>query len=90
MRSSTTRSPTGTSTFGDDSEFSRDELREMVAHYDRFGIKVDWRRGDVAVFDNLRFAHGRPGITLGADEGRQLGVMLGPKYDRVGQLDGKW
>ena len=77
-------------TFGDDSEFSHAELQEMVSHYDRFGIKVDWRKGDVAVFDNFRFAHGRPGIKLEAGEARQLGVMLGPKYDRVGQLDEKF
>jgi len=77
-------------TFGDDSEFSRDELRQMVSQYDRFGIKVDWRQGDVAVFDNFRFAHGRPGIDLQDGEARQLGVVLGPKYDRVGQLNDKW
>jgi len=77
-------------TFGDDSEFTRDELQQMVTLYDRFGIKVDWRQGDVAVFDNFRFAHGRPGIALGPGEARQLGVMLGPKYDRVGQRPGKF
>lgn len=77
-------------TFGDDSEFSRDELQQMVSLYDRFGIKVDWRRGDVAVFDNFRFAHGRPSIELRAGEARELGVMLGPKYDRVGQAPDKW
>jgi len=77
-------------TFGDDSEFSRDELRQMVSHYDRSGIKVDWRQGEIAVFDNFRFAHGRPGIELADGESRQLGVVLGPKYDRVGQLADKW
>lgn len=77
-------------TFGDDSEFSRAELEEMVSHYDRFGIKVDWRVGDVTVFDNFRFAHGRPGIELGDGEERQLGVMLGPKFDRIGTCADKW
>ncbi|MFT5200937.1 MAG: alpha-ketoglutarate-dependent taurine dioxygenase [Candidatus Aldehydirespiratoraceae bacterium] len=77
-------------TFGDDSEFSRDELQQMVSQYDNFGIKVDWRQGEVAVFDNFRFAHGRPGIELEAGEARQLGVMLGPKYDRVGPDTTKW
>lgn len=77
-------------TFGDDTEFSREELRLMVSHYDEFGIKVDWRDGDIAVFDNFRFAHGRPGIRLGEGEGRQLGVMLGPKFDRVGARPDKW
>ncbi|MEM9893820.1 MAG: TauD/TfdA family dioxygenase [Actinomycetota bacterium] len=77
-------------TFGDDSEFTRDELRLMVSHYDLFGIKIDWRVGDIAVFDNLRFAHGRPGVELGPGEERQLGVMLGSKYDRVGTVADKW
>lgn len=77
-------------TFGDDSEFSREELRLLVSHYDQFGIKVDWRVGDIAVFDNFRFAHGRPGVQLGQGEERQLGVMLGPKYDRVGTIADRW
>ncbi len=77
-------------TFGDDSEFSRDELRLLVGHYDLFGIKVDWRVGDIAVFDNFRFAHGRPGVQLGHGEERQLGVILGPKYDRVGTFADRW
>lgn len=77
-------------TFGDDSEFSQDELRLLVSHYDRFGIKVDWRVGDVAVFDNFRFAHGRPGIQLEKGEERQLGVMLGSRYDRVGTVADRW
>ena len=77
-------------TFGDDSEFSRDELQQMVSQYDRFGIKVDWRVGEIAVFDNFRFAHGRPGIELTDGEERQLGVILGPKYDRVGTYRDKW
>ena len=55
-------------TFGDDGELTRDEIRQMVALYDRFGIKVDWRAGDVVVFDNFRFAHGRPGIEPGEGE----------------------
>ena len=77
-------------TFGDDSEFTRDELQQMVSLYDRFGLKVDWRAGDVAVFDNFRFAHGRPAISLRAGEARQLGVVLGPTFDRVGQSADKW
>ncbi|GJM39718.1 MAG: hypothetical protein DHS20C19_30850 [Acidimicrobiales bacterium] len=77
-------------TFGDDTEFSRDELQLMVSQYDRFGIKVDWRAGEIAVFDNFRFAHGRPGIALADGEERQLGVILGPKFDRVGTHPTKW
>lgn len=77
-------------TFGDDSEFTRAELREFVQLYDRFGIRVDWRVGDIAVFDNFRFAHGRPGIEPRPGEARELGVMLGERFDRQGQRADKW
>ncbi|NNE74113.1 MAG: syringomycin synthesis regulator SyrP, partial [Acidimicrobiales bacterium] len=77
-------------TYGDDTEITKDELRQFVAAYDQFGIPIDWRRGDVAVVCNYRFAHGRPGIELGEGEARELGVLLGEKYDRVGALPDKW
>ena len=77
-------------TFGDDSALSRDELQQFVDLYDRFGTPIDWRVGDVAVVDNYRFAHGRPGIHLEAGEARTLGVLLGEQYDRVGVVNDKW
>ncbi|WP_394937737.1 TauD/TfdA family dioxygenase [uncultured Ilumatobacter sp.] len=77
-------------TFGDDTEFTRDELEQFIKIYDDFGTKVDWRQGDVAVICNYRFAHGRPEIHLGSGEQRTLGVMLGEQFDRIGQLPGKW
>jgi len=77
-------------TYGDDSEMSPDELRQFVDIYGRHGTPIDWRRGDVAVVCNYRFAHGRPGIDLEADEARRLGVILGAQYDRLGALADKW
>jgi hypothetical protein len=77
-------------TFGDDSEFTRAELETFIDVYDRFGTKIDWRRGDVSVICNYRFAHGRPEIHLEPGESRTLGVMLGREFDRVGQLPDKW
>jgi hypothetical protein len=77
-------------TFGDDTDFSRAELREFVAVYDRFGSPIDWRVGDIGVICNYRFAHGRPSILLGADEERELGVLLGEPFDRVGDIAGAW
>jgi hypothetical protein len=77
-------------TFGDDTELTRAECEEWVDVYDRFGIPVDWRVGDVVVFCNYRFAHGRPAIHLREGEQRQLGVLLGETFDRVGALPGKW
>lgn len=77
-------------TFGDDSDFTADDLRTFVDVYDRFGTPLDWRVGDVAVICNYRFAHGRPAIDLAPTEERELGVLLGPAFDRVGALATGW
>jgi alpha-ketoglutarate-dependent taurine dioxygenase len=77
-------------TFGDLSEMTRDEKQLFVDIYDRFGIPIDWNVGDIAIVCNYRFAHGRPGIHLRGAEQRELGVLIGESYERVGDLPGKW
>eukprot|EP01094_Clydonella_sp_ATCC50884_P017164 TRINITY_DN2935_c0_g1_i1.p1 TRINITY_DN2935_c0_g1~~TRINITY_DN2935_c0_g1_i1.p1 ORF type:complete len:380 (-),score=120.54 TRINITY_DN2935_c0_g1_i1:176-1273(-) len=77
-------------TYGDDTDFTADELRLFCELYDRFGFPINWKQGDVAVVCNYRFAHGRPGYELEEGEERTLGVQLGPIFDRVGQRDDKW
>ena len=77
-------------TFGDGSEMTRDEKALFVEIYDRFGLPIPWQAGDVAVVCNYRFAHGRPGIHLADGEARELGVVIGSTFDRVGDLPGKW
>ena len=77
-------------TFGDLTEMTHEEKRLFVDVYDRFGIPIDWNKGDVAVVCNYRFAHGRPGIHLAEGEERELGVLLGETFERVGDLAGKW
>ncbi len=77
-------------TFGDGSEMTREEKAEFVEVYDRFGMPIPWQAGDVAVICNYRFAHGRPGIHLQGDEQRELGVLIGETFDRVGEVAGKW
>jgi len=77
-------------TFGDDSDFTQDELRQFVDVYDQFGSPMDWRVGDVGIICNYRFAHGRPSIVLGDDEERELGVLLGEQFERVGHHPDKW
>jgi len=77
-------------TFGDLTEMTRAEKQLFVDVYDRFGIPIDWHQGDVAIVCNYRFAHGRPGIHLAKGEVRELGVLLGETFERVGDLDGKW
>lgn len=77
-------------TFGDLTEMTREEKQLFVDIYDRFGIPIEWRRGDVAVVCNYRFAHGRPGIHLEEGEERELGVLLGETFERVGDVESKW
>jgi len=77
-------------TFGDDSELTMADCQQWVEAYDQFGIPIDWRVGEIVVFCNLRFAHGRPDIHLADGEERQLGVMLGEQFVRVGDLPDKW
>lgn len=79
-----------TLSFGDGSAMSRDEKAQFVEIYDRFGMPIPWQRGDVAVICNYRFAHGRPGIYLEDGEQRELGVLIGETFNRVGEIAGKW
>jgi hypothetical protein len=77
-------------TFGDGTEFTREELRTFVDVYDQYGLPLDWSRGDVAVVCNHRWAHGRPAYTKLQDEERTLGVMLGEMYTRIGDRVDGW
>ncbi len=77
-------------TFGDGTEMTLAEKQLFVDVYDQFGIPIDWNVGDIGVVCNFRFAHGRPSIHLQPGEERELGVIIGPAYDRVETLDGKW
>ena len=77
-------------TYGDDTPFSPEDFQAFVDVYDRYGIQVPWAPGDIVVFCNYRFAHGRPGIHLDADESRVLGVLLGSSFKREGQRATAW
>jgi len=79
-------------TYGDDTDMTQDELRQFVDIYDKYGIALEWKVGDVAILCNYRWAHGRPIYDLKADgsEERELGVVLGDVFQRVGQREDKW
>lgn len=77
-------------TFGDGSEMTADEKALFLKVYDDFGMPINWKVGDVALICNYRFAHGRPAIHLKPGEERELGVLIGESFDRVGTIDGKW
>lgn len=77
-------------TFGDDTPMTREELELFVDIYDRHGTPIKWQQGDIAVVCNYRFAHGRPEVILENGEQRELGVIVGDTYERIGDVDGKW
>lgn len=77
-------------TFGDGSPMSMEEIKQWVRTYDRGGIRVQWQQGDVVAFCNYRFAHGRPAFELRPWEERQIGVMLGEKFSRIGAAELAW
>mmetsp|Transcript_106320 Transcript_106320/g.159032 ORF Transcript_106320/g.159032 Transcript_106320/m.159032 type:complete len:100 (+) Transcript_106320:188-487(+) len=78
-------------TFGDDSELAWEEKKLIVDLYDKYGIHTGLNEvGDIAIVCNYRFAHGRPAINLEEGEKRELGVILGQKFDRQGAIEGKW
>lgn len=76
--------------FGDDEPISLEEKQQWTDAYDYYGIPIPWQAGDVAVFDNMKFAHGRPSVQLVPGEKRELGVMLGPFFERQETVEGKW
>lgn len=77
-------------TYGDGSELTRKEKQLFVDIYDRFGTPIEWSAGEILIVCNYRFAHGRPGIHLDGTEQRELGVLIGEAYERVGDLPDKW
>ena len=77
--------------WGNDTPFTLEEKQIWTNAYDMFGIPLAWQGGgEVAVLDNMLYAHGRPGIHLKAGEQRELGVMLGRLYQLQETRDDKW
>jgi len=76
--------------FGDGEVMTREEKQQFVDVYDAHGVPIYWSQGDISVVCNFRTAHGRPGLTLDKGERRELGVVLGETFSRVGDLSDKW
>jgi alpha-ketoglutarate-dependent taurine dioxygenase len=72
--------------FGDGSEFSRADLMHFMGCYDENAIEVKWKEGDLLIFCNYRFAHGRPAYTVPEGQSRELYVTMGPPLKRRGQV----
>jgi len=70
--------------FGDGTPMTAAERQQFVDVYDDYGMPVCWDVGDVAIMCNYRWAHGRPGYDLKEGEKRQIGVVLGEPFERVG------
>ena len=77
-------------TYGDDTEFTWDEWQQWVQLQDEYGFPINWKKGDAVIVCNYRYAHGRPAIHLKPNQKRELGVVLGPVFDRIGDLPNKW
>ncbi len=77
-------------TFGDLTEMTREEKQLFIDIYDRHGMPIPWKVGDVALICNYRFAHGRPGVDLKEGEERELGVLIGESFERQETFDDKW
>jgi len=77
-------------TYGDDTDFTREELWQYMHVYDKGGMPIIWKEGDVLIVCNIRWAHGRPSYQLAPGEKRKLGVVLGSLFDRRGQDNTLW
>jgi len=76
--------------FGDDTIMTREEKQILTDVYDNAGTPVFWNKGDFCLACNYRTAHGRPEYELLPGEQRELGVVLGSRFSRVGDLPEKW
>jgi len=79
---------------GNMEEFTQSEIEEWAALYCKHGFQVGGEKamddGDINIFCNFRFAHGRPSFQLKEGEKRDLGVVIGKMYERIGPKVGKY
>ena len=75
-------------------EFTQAELEEWADLYCKHGFQVGGEQGmldgDISIFCNFRFAHGRPRFELEKGQKRDLGVVIGKMYERIGPKENKW
>ncbi|XP_063723257.1 uncharacterized protein LOC134851208 [Symsagittifera roscoffensis] len=76
--------------FGDGSDLSNEEVSQILDISANQGFKHSWKPGQSVLSCNYRFMHGRPGMSLNPGEVRQLGVVLGERFERVGPVPGKY
>jgi len=72
-------------TFGDGAVMTREEKQFFADCYGEFGTPIAWKKGDLAIINNLRHLHGRPSYHLEEGEKRSLAVILGPVFNRQGE-----
>lgn len=77
-------------TYGDDSELTQEEKQTFIDVYDQGGFPINWKQGEIVIACNYRYAHGRPAIKMEEGDKRELGVVFGGTFDRVGVVEGKW
>ncbi len=52
-------------TYGDGRSLADDDIAEVYVAYNRASLALDWKVVDLAMLDNLRWAHARPAYRLG-------------------------
>ena len=71
-------------TLGDGTPLRNADLADLYAAYNTASLALDWKAVDLAMLDNLRWAHARPAYRLNAGEQRILGVTMGMLRKRLG------
>jgi hypothetical protein len=69
-------------TYGSGGDISSDDRDAWWRAVHARSLRIDWKRGDLLVLCNLRWAHGRP-VALSGSVGRQLAVTFGTKMRRA-------
>ena len=73
--------------YGDNTKLTYEDKKILSKVYDNHGNKITWNEpGDILIICNQRFAHGRPPYHLEPGELRSLGVILGNRFQRIGQI----
>ena len=71
-------------TFCDGTAFKEEEIRQLYDAYNSASLALNWHQADLALLDNLRWAHARPSYTLKPNEERVMGVTMGIMKERLG------
>jgi len=76
--------------FGDDSEFTNDEVLELHKFFDEDSYQCFYEEGEMMIIDNMMWQHGRLPFAVAPGKTRNIAVTLGDKYFPDKSRDDKW